>query len=728
MTNYTFQSLIDFTRTTSGTFVGSNGLIQTTPASVNLLLRSQEFDNASWIKNAVTVTANTTGAPDGTSTADTFTESATTDTHIAYQTNTFSAFTTHTISAYFKAGTRSFAMLRIGGGGFPAGVGPSIKASLTGAGTTTTLEGPVSSSAITSVGDGWYRVSMTFISTATTAGYTPQVGPHDNGTSITYLGDGSTVFIWGAQLEVVPDADLVLGSDRVTNGDFASGSTGWTLSTGWAVASGEATFTANGTNAGLQQSGVTASTAGKTYRVSYTVVANTLNAGNFRVGGFSGNSFFGGTAINLPTVVGVNVAYVYVATPSGTGTVLDFYVNTAATSGTLTIDNITVKEITGTVGMPSTYTRNNGGVYPPRFDYDPTTLLPKGILIEEQRVNLLTYSAQFDNAAWFKDAVTVAANATTSPDGTNTADKSVEDTSNSIHRVSQLFTATASVAYAATIYAKASGSRRLYFNCLALMNAAALFDLTGNGSVVATAGTAANLAASITSVGNGWYRCAVVGTGTGAAARVWAQTNLSSSTTANDESYLGDGVSGLFLWGAQLEAGGFPTSYITTVASTVTRARDQCSIVAPMFAPWYNQSEGTLLIEALLSPNVDAGSGNYYAAISDGTSANAINIVDSSGTVSQVVTGGVTQFNQTVGAEPTGILKAALAYASNNTVSSANGAIGTTDTSVTLPTVTSLLIGIRGDASGSTSLNGHIRSIRYYPVRLSDTQLQALTA
>ena len=58
MTTYTFQSLFDFTRTTSGTFVGSNGLIQTTPASVNLLTFTQDFDNAAWTKTAATVTAN----------------------------------------------------------------------------------------------------------------------------------------------------------------------------------------------------------------------------------------------------------------------------------------------------------------------------------------------------------------------------------------------------------------------------------------------------------------------------------------------------------------------------------------------------------------------------------------------------------------------------------------------------------------------------------------------
>jgi hypothetical protein len=568
----TFDQLLDFTRTTSGTFVGSNGLIQTTPASVNLLTQTQQFDNADWTKNAVTVTANTTIAPDGTSTADTITESATTDLHVAFQTDTLAALTTHTLSVYVKAGTRSFAMLRVGGGGFATG--PAIKASLTGAGSTTTLEGPVSSSAIISVGNGWYRVSMTFVSTATTAGYASNVGPHNDGTAISYLGNGSTVFIWGAQLE-------------------------------------------------------TGSTA-------------------------------------------------------------------------------------------TTYTRNNGGVYPPRFDYDPVSLQPKGILIEEQRVNLLTYSAQFDNVIWTKVRATVTADATTSPNGAVNADKLVENTDNNTHYVEISPTVTAA-AHSFSVFLKADerGWARLV-----VVDGAAYFNLSTGAVGTVSAGSVSLSALTPVNMGNGWYRCTVVFTPSAGAATL--QVRL--ATSDGGQTYTGDGTSGIFLWGAQLEAGAFPTSYIPTVASQVTRARDQCSIVAPNFAPWYNQSAGTLSIEASLSPDVDSGSGNYYAAISDGTTSNAINILDINGTRSQIVTGNVTEFSQTVGAEPTGILKAALAYKTNDVISCVDGTLGGLDTSVTLPTVTGLLIGIRGDASGSTSLNGHIRSIRYYPVRLSDAQLQALTA
>jgi len=577
MTNYTFQSLLDFTRTTSGTFVGNNGLIQTTPASVNLLTYSQEFDNAAWTKSSTTVTANTTVAPDGTSTADTATETVANNFHAVSASFTFTAGITYTISIFAKqgSGTRvlqlypSFAQGGNSGSAFNLVNGTVVTTAGTGSGV----------GAITNAGNGWYRCSHTFVcqtSGANTVFY-GLAQTTANALNFVYTGDGTSgIFIWGAQLEV------------------------------------------------------------------------------------------GSTATD--------------------------------------------------------YTRNNGGVYPARFDYDPATLQPKGILIEEQRVNLATGSADFTATYWpvATNAVVTADN-TTSPDGTNNADRLADNTTAGVqHRIYRDYTFTAA-SHTLSVFAKRNDHRwlRLFF-----------FDGTTSffGNFDLLNGVVGNKQASttttITAFGNGWYRCTMTAT-TAAAAGNIQLVMLPTDDTAVPVLYTGTGTS-LWLFGAQLEASSFATSYIPTVASQVTRTADQCSIVAPMFAPWYNQSEGTLLIEALLSPDVDGPSGNYYVTISDGTASNSMHIVDVSGTVSQVVTSGVTQFSQTVGAEPTGILKAALAYAANNTVSSANGAIGATDTSVSIPTVNRLSIG--STATLGVSLCGHIRSIRYYPVRLADFQLQALTA
>lgn len=97
------------------------------------------------------------------------------------------------------------------------------------------------------------------------------------------------------------------------------------------------------------------------------------------------------------------------------------------------------------------YTRNNGGLYPPRFDYDPVTLAPRGLLIEEQRTNLLVRSEEFENAAWAKLAATVTANAGVSPDGTADADTL---TANSANATLRQAVSTSAVAMTFSIYMK----------------------------------------------------------------------------------------------------------------------------------------------------------------------------------------------------------------------------------------------------------------------------------
>ena len=386
--------------------------------------------------------------------------------------------------------------------------------------------------------------------------------------------------------------------------------------------------------------------------------------------------------------------------------------------------------ITFTRSTTATFVGSNGliqsaAIDAPRFDYTPVTLAPKGLLIEEQRTNLVTYSQQF--AFWILTEVTVASSSTIAPDGAPSNSSVIESTATSLHRIRNLATVTNGTPCSLSVFARANGSRRLYFNMNAVGGAGALFDLTGNGSVVDLSGTAANKAASIEAFGNGWYRCNVIGTGTGAASVVLLQINQSSSTTAADETYTGDGTSGVLLYGLQLEAGAFPTSYIPTVASQVTRSQDIATMTGTNFSSWYNQTQGTLFVEATIPTDVDSSVGNFYLAASDGTLANQIVLADVSGTVGQIQTGGVLQFNNKVGAEPTGVLKAAIAFQTNNTIICVDGTLGTLNTSVTLPTVNRLLIGIRGDSQVTSLLNGNIRRIAYYNIRLLNAQLQALT-
>jgi hypothetical protein len=369
---------------------------------------------------------------------------------------------------------------------------------------------------------------------------------------------------------------------------------------------------------------------------------------------------------------------------------------------------------------PTDYTRNFGGLFPPRFDYDPVTRAPRGLLIEEQRTNLLLRSEEFDNAAWSKINGSITANATTSPDGTVDADLFVPNTTGGVqHRIDQTPVSSA-VAQVFSVFVKASGYTWI---SLRVGTVGRAFDIA-NGIV----GTAGTMTGTITSFGNGWYRCAIAVPSP--LANDVCRVNVENGDSVASV-FAGDGTRGIFIYGAQLEAGSFATSYIPTVASQVTRTADQASIVAPNFATWYNQSEGTFVVEA--DGIADASRFTNFIRADDGTTSNRMAVYQN-GSLTQigfdVTTGGVAQAN-TIGsvASVGNVNKIAAAYKANDFAISANGGAVVTDVSGTVPSgINVLRFGRDTTGSSSTILDGHIRSIRYYPSRLGNSQLQALTA
>lgn len=381
---------------------------------------------------------------------------------------------------------------------------------------------------------------------------------------------------------------------------------------------------------------------------------------------------------------------------------------------------------TGALDPRITFARSSTGTYvnstgvltsapanTPRFDYDPATLAPKGLLIESQRTNLLLRSEEFDNASWVKANATITANIAVSPDGTMDADKLIATVANSQHRV-DFATTSAAATHAFSVYAKPAG-----YNFL-------LIRLGVNGGYVnlsdgTVAGVTSGYTLTATPAGNGWYRVVLVGA---AALNEVARINV-TETVATD--FAGDGTSGIFVWGAQLEAGSFATSYIPTVASQVTRAADQASIVAPNFAPWYNQSEGTFVVEAVTQKPTSLVATVIAIDASDGGINNRhyIGVVSASAEV-RTVNGGSVQSLLTQAYTANVIEKYAYAVKANDFAFARNGNIVGTDTSGSMPTIDRMFI---GNAAGSAAyFNGHIRSIRYFPTRLSNAQLQALSA
>ena len=184
------------------------------------------------------------------------------------------------------------------------------------------------------------------------------------------------------------------------------------------------------------------------------------------------------------------------------------------------------------------------------------------------------------------------ANTIVAPDGTLTGDKLVENTENNSHGLQNVSAAILSAtAYTFSIYAKA-GERsviQLVIGSFVFNNLFANFNLSdGTVSSISPSG----ITASITPVGNGWYRCVATSTSISASAGYGPFWTVQNSPTAGRlAAYQGDGYSGVYIWGAQL-AGPFPTSYIPTVASQVTRSADTASMTGSNLSSWYRADEG----------------------------------------------------------------------------------------------------------------------------------------
>ena len=421
----------------------------------------------------------------------------------------------------------------------------------------------------------------------------------------------------------------------------------------------------------------------------------------------------------------------YIAS-SATDTSCRCYIRLATNGDEIYIWGAQLEQVTYQT-TPGTYVATTSAAYyGPRFDYDPVTLAPRGLLVEEQRTNLLLRSEEFDNASWTKSRSTITANATTSPDGTVDADKLVEDTTaTATHRVFQQASKSASsVTRTFSVYLKAA--ERTFARVSISDNTEAVtarVDVDLSAGTINTAavfgGTSiSSPSASISLAGNGWYRVSITATFDATITNPGAFVFLCSAFGVI--SYTGNGTSGIFVWGAQWEDGSFATSYIPTVASQVTRTADVATITGANFSQWYNQSEGTFVVEADSGGNVSTIP--IYRVLSAGSGGDTISLFmynGSWGGTSRV--GSVFQADLEVAGTYTANVpaKTAFAFKADDFAASVNGSAVLTDTSGTVPTVAALNLGSGG---GSAYLNGHIRSLTYYNTRLPNARLQALTS
>ena len=555
----TLDSRITFARATTATYYDAKS---SAVAEQNLILQSQIIGGTSWTNVATTASVNNTTAPDGTTTASSIVATTANTSHRCIPSAAISGIiigSPYTVSVYAKA--NGYTKLFIGDN---YGDKIAVTFDLTAG---TVISNTRGVGTITSVGNGWYRCSVTWTQTTYTIFNPLFIGYPDSGTTgfnsdgVSYAGDGTSgLFIWGAQLE--------------------------------------------------QRSSATAYNATTT-----TALTN-----------------------YIPTLqtAPINVA---------------------------------------------------------RLDYNPTTRVPNGLLIEEQRTNLALYSEQFDNAAWnaASGALVVTANTAIAPDGILTADSIA--LANSFK--CQFVLVSNSTAYSFSVWLKTdTGTKNVQ-----------LREINGYGQTTVTVTTS-------------WQRFTLNYTSGGTSNLIGIDQRSGTSPSQSGT---------LFIWGAQLEAGAFATSYIPTVASQVTRSADAASMTGTNFSSWYNQSQGTLYT-GFLTNNPYGASANYIACISDGTIANMINMANYVGLSGTIRINSTNIYSPTLGTSVVGIpSKSSISFTNTAATLAWNGAF-TSGTYSGTANMTVLNIGTRADSNSITFLNGWIRKLQYYPQALSNAELQELTA
>jgi hypothetical protein len=286
----------------------------------------------------------------------------------------------------------------------------------------------------------------------------------------------------------------------------------------------------------------------------------------------------------------------------------------------------------------------------------------------------------------------------------------------------------ASTQYSLSIFVKAAGVRYLHtvLDDGVVTGGYATFDLqTGTVSQIMTAIGAGVLGvASIQLISNGIYRCTIVTSiGTGVNARILFMCS-NTGTPSTYPNYAGNAANGLLIWGAQLEAGTFPTSYIPTTAASVTRAIDSAIMNT---SPWYiNALALSCVVDGM---QMAAGGAPVYFEFDDGTNSNRMSISVTAALNVQYFenNGGVATANfQGGGAIQPGVpFKSGFSSSSGQHGYVVNGGIWVPSTSAANPpTVTTLRLG-KGNAV--TAGSSYLRRLRYWPRALAPIELQAVT-
>ena len=404
-----------------------------------------------------------------------------------------------------------------------------------------------------------------------------------------------------------------------------------------------------------------------------------------------------------------------VVTPNGTKASKLYAIKPTDGSGDLSVVRATTATRVNSEGLIESVATNV-----PRLDY--TNGSCPSILVEPQRTNLVLRSEEFENSAWTKNNTNVTANSIISPDGTQNADKITPNNTNTQHFVLQNLTATNTISYTYSVFAKKGEIDILQFSpsiSYLTTQGYANFNLT-SGTVTASGG---GVTASIINFGNNWYKCILTFTANATGTGGFALFMQNSPTATRGASYLGDGTSSLCLWGAQLEAGSYATSYIKSVASSVTRNAETFTNSGDVNT--FNDSEGVLFAE-IKGLSLSDTSSRRIGITKDGTST-GLRIQLGNGNISATLyDGSSNQYSKGVTIDNSIFHKIAFKYKENDFALWIDGieyepqSFGSTFADCTLDDLSF-------DYNNSSKFYGNIKQIQYFPNALTDSELQQLT-
>jgi len=415
---------------------------------------------------------------------------------------------------------------------------------------------------------------------------------------------------------------------------------------------------------------------------------------------YSGSSSFSITLCDSATNNGLS-GYTYTGTGSN-----GFYIQDAQLEvGLVATDYIETGATTAQAGILEDL---------PRIDYSGGASCPS-LLLEPQRTNLITQSEYTDG--YLKSNITTTSNQGISPEGVNNATE-IETTSTIQCHLRATFTA-ATGNYTGSVFVKKQDFDYIYME---LGGAYAWFNINtgGLGNSNAYGSDWTYVDHSIEDYGNGWYRCILVGNCVNAGSYTFRSiqpVNANGGYNSN----LSGGIT--YLYGAQVEEGSYPTSYIPTYGSSVTRSGDVPTISSG--SGIFNDSEGTFYAEI---EGLSDTSSTKVITIGDGTSSNRLQIFYQLGTniTTNLISGGSSQVTGfTTAATQTDNNKVLIRYASNNAKMYLNGTEIASDTSVTPP---SGLVVLRfNNGTGASLFEGQVKQLLYFPTALTDSECIALT-